>query len=663
MQQRTNTSSLQGERSRALDGLRAFAIFGVVVYHLRLPWLPSGHLGVVIFLVLAGYLTTNSLVRKAQRRGKLEIADLLGTWWNRLRRLWPSVAALVAIVIVLCAWLSPVLLTKMRPDVMPALGFYENWSYIVRGTSYFDQIGGSSPVLHLWYLGVDLQFFLVWTLLLVFLLRAGEKVARYAALVLAVASAAWMAYLYVPGVDPSRVYYGTDTRAFSLLFGAWLAFVFPLGKEPVLFRRLLVRDIPNRGIHTATPFRATILAHLLGLAAVVGLVALMVLIPSDYSLYFRGGLVVVSLLTVILIATLLAPGSLMERILSLPPLAFLGTRSFALYLWHYPIFQLMHADKTTTPWYLRLAAVAIALVAAELSLRLIERPFASRPKARGAEPAAESAKHPRNTRLIVTTIVLVAVGAYAAYAYHTTADQTLVPEDAIVSTGEAADQAMQLDRPAGQADGTSSAQAGDSDATATEHTDDQSSGAKTTKVNVTDSTVLTAPASETSVGKYDPVLIGDSVPGDADWSVRLPDALIDSYIGRRPDQALEVIRGYMDQGVVGNVVVYACFSNTTPYPQTLDELIDAVGSDRKVYLVGTVNPDGFQDEANANLQDAAARYENVQYVDWPAVLEGHLAEYLWADETHLRPEGADVYVDMVVRAIAQAMVDGGGSAS
>jgi flavin-binding protein dodecin len=143
--------------------------------------------------------------------------------------------------------------------------------------------------------------------------------------------------------------------------------------------------------------------------------------------------------------------------------------------------------------------------------------------------------------------------------------------------------------------------------------------------------------------------------------VRLPDALIDTYIGRRPDQAIEVMKGYLDQNVVGHVVVYACFSNTTASAEQLEEMIEIVGEDREVYLVGTVNPDGFQDQANELLQEAADGHDNVHYVDWPEVLEGHLKEYLWADDTHLRPEGAEVYVDMVTRAVAQAMVDAGGT--
>lgn len=642
-------------RVRAIDGLRAIAIIAVMCYHLRLPWVPSGHLGVVVFLVLGGYFATTSFVRAFERDelGPVSIARL---WWNRLRRVWPSVAALVFIVAILCSFLSHVLLTKLRPDALPALGFFLNWSYILRDLSYFDQIGGTSPLLHLWYLGVDLQFFLVWSLVCAAFVRVGKPTLRRVALVLAAASAVWMYQAYVPGADPTRVYYGTDTRAFSMLLGAWLALAFPLGKVPVVGRPLLIKTVEPHGSHSNVQrYRATVFASLMGLLALAGLIACMVLVPADDARYYRGGFLCISLAVVVLVATLLAPRSLLGFVLGSPVFSWLGTRSFALYLWHYPIFLLMEANKTTTPWWMRLAAVGVALVAAELSLRLVERPFA---------PVAKDApQKPAPARLVVTALVLCCAGGYAAYVLDITPKATLVPEEAIVSTGVAVDQAREIE-PVG-ADGSvaDGQQAGD------EATGAGNAGEKTTdadkqtpaRVEVDEDTVVYAPASESSTGVRDPVLIGDSVPGDAVWTTRLPNILEDCYIGRRPDQALEVFRGYEAQGVVGHVVVFATFSNTTPSIDQLEELVSISGPDRKVFFVGTFNPDGFQDAANNNLQEVADRYDNVSYIDWPSVVTGNEGAYLWADVTHLRPEGAEVYVDMIVRAIAQDLVDEGGT--
>ncbi len=671
-------NGIKVSRNSGIDGLRALCVVAVILYHLNLPWVPSGHMGVVVFLVLSGYFTTSTIMRLMEAERRAAIVSLFRAWGRRLLRIVPSVVALVAIVGTICAVGNHVLLTKMRPDVLPSLGFYLNWSYILRNVSYFDLIGGTSPLLHLWYLGVDLQFYFVWTLALFVLVRISTPVARRVALLLAIASGVWMAYMYVPGADPSRIYYGTDTRAFSLLLGSWLALAFPLGQRPQLFAKALVRPPKDKDAKDAPEFRATIFASFLGLLALGGIVASMILLPADSDIWYRGGMFAFSALVVILMATMLAPRSLLGIILGLAPFRVLGARAFALYLWHYPIFLLMGANKSTTVWWMRLAAIAISLVAAELSLRLVERPFAPKthsPKAERSTASHETKPqfHRPKLAIVFSTIVIAATGAYTYYALANTPDESLVPKESLVSTGTGASQAMDLSQMKSDSSSSSASATSSSSASASSSSSKQDSNAnkdKDKKVQVTERTIVHAPATEVSKGIRDPVLIGDSVPGDAGdefiytglgWDTRLPDALVDTFIGRRPDQALEVLQGYLDQSAVGQVVVMACFSNSTPYPETLEAMVNAIGPQRRLYLVGTVNPDGFQDEANENLKNAAKAHDNVYYVDWPSVLEGHLEEYLWADATHLRPEGASVYVDMIVRAIAQDVVDSGGS--
>lgn len=650
-------------RNGALDGLRTLSILGILLYHLNLPWLPSGHMGVVMFLVLSGYLATNAVVRTIDSKAKYGFTDVLRAWGRRLVRILPSVLALVAIVGTLCATLNHVLFTKMRPDMVPSIGFYLNWSYILRDVSYFDLIGGTSPLLHLWYLACDLQFFAAWTLILPLLLKRGKPFARRGTFLLALASAAWMAYLFTPGADPSRVYYGTDTRAFSLLLGCWLALWFPLGKEPLCCRRLFVKERNPQKYEPGT-YRATVWAHLLGLLSLAGIVAAMLLIPRDSDIWYRGGMLGFSFVAALLLATLLCPTTIVGALLGLAPLRVLGQRSFAIYLWHYPVILLMNAHKDTTDWWMRLAAVGVSIVAAELSLRLVERPFNLAHKTWTESDNEKDEKKVNRIKIAVfiSSLCIIACGMYTCQAYDTTPTASLVPQEALVSTGTSAGEAMDLSQ------GTQGQSEVPEDDSSTKEADTSARE----PVEVTQRTIVAAPANEVAANKYDPVLIGDSVPGDAGnefvaegfgWEKRLPNSLIDTFIGRNPNQSLDVLRGYLDQGVVGKVVVMACFSNSTPSPETLDAMIEAAGAERQIYLVGTVNPDGFQEAANANLQAAADAHDNVHYVDWPAVLDGHMDEYLWADATHLRPEGALVYVDMVVHAVAQDLVDAGGTAT
>ena len=683
-------------RVTALDGLRTLAILSVVAYHLGLAWLPSGHMGVVMFLVLSGYLVTCSVIRgfewACERSAEAAVAGAgaaagvaggpgvavvggssgsprfgagLGSfWWRRFKRIWPPMAVMVVLVALLCVAFNHVLLTKMRPDIAPALLGFENIWYIVHGLSYFEQIGDPSPLTHLWYIGLDVQLCIVWPLLLSVLLRlrASRRAMRLACLGLALLSAVLMGVLFDPSSDPSRVYYGPDTRAFAVLIGAWLALAWPLGQLPVLGRGLVAR----LGLHGVT---------LVGGVALLGLVAVMAFVPSGSAFFYYGGMVLVCLLTVLLMVALLSPANPLERLFSLPPVVWLGARSYALYLWHYPIIYLLGAEGHA-PWWLKLLAVVLSVGAAELSWLLVERPLADGRAAEGFRQLAAWVRRgplPAAGTFATTGVVaLASVGALVGCLI--VPDKVLVPKEALVSTGASVDHGIDLS--AGRSDAADGGAT--SDQGATPDGQDAAADAGTPPLNeptpadiaAQAAANLTLPegyfslqagAAETDAGLYDPVLVGDSVPGDTNFSDVFLGGYIDSYIGRHPFQAVDVLQDYIEQGVVGRVVVLATFSNSLATTDELDQLVAEAGPDRQVYLVGTVNPDGFQDEANAGLIDCAERYDNVHYVDWPAVCVGNEDVYLYPDGTHLTPDGAPVYLDMIARAIARDIVAAGGS--
>lgn len=665
-----------GRRVAALDGLRALAIASVVLYHLGAGWLPSGHLGVAMFLVLTGYLVTCSLMRAWERTGSVSPARFLV---RRFRRIWPSMAVLVAVVLAVCVAANHILLTKGRPDAVPSLLFFLNWHYVASGASYFDQIGGPSPLTHLWYLSVDAQFCLVWALVCWAVMRHGDhRVAlRRAALAGAVVSSVAMGVLFVPGADPSRVYYGLDTRAFSLLAGAWLGLALPLGTLPARARGLLweirsAAHVRGRGAHAAPGVlraapsspaapatSATAAARLLGPACLSALVLIMVLAPSASAFMFRGGMALAALLTVGLAASLLVPGTPLGRLLGTRPVVWLGERAFALYLWHYPVFVL--ADAPSGAWWVQLLCAAASLGLAELSLRLVERPFAD---GRAASAAREllawlrpgtraRADVGRAATAAAAAVVCVVVSGTALAGSLTVPDEFLVPPDAIRNTGDAVDSGMDLTARIQAARSAASSAAPEADAQPMPAQLPDPQGSIT----------LHAAAAERAASLLDPVMIGDSVPGDAQeyFDQHVPDGLLDAYVGRRPDEMLQVLEDYLAQGVVGHVVVLQAFSNNIPTEEELDQMVADCGPDRQVYLVNVRIPEEEEAVINANLAAAAERHDNVHLIDWNGYSQGNEEAWLYPDMTHLQEEGVASYIDLVTNAIAGSVAEAGGT--
>ncbi len=660
-------------RIDALDGLRAIAILAVMLYHMAIPWLPSGHMGVVMFLVLTGYLASSTVLRTMRRERSLSLPRL---WAKRVLRIWPSMAVMIVCTVALCTAFNHILLTKLRPDLLPSLLLSNNIGAIIRGASYFDNLGGTPPLTHLWYLGVDFQFFLVWTALAGVLCTRGRSTrrARITALVLALISAVLMAVLYDPNADPTRVYYGPDTRAFAPLLGAWLGLAWPLGGRPVRLgaSRRTVRSIP---LGIVSPL------------ALVALFVIMVLVPDTSPFLYRGGMLLVAILTVLVIAGALDRRSGFSRILSIRPLVWLGTRSYGLYLWHFPLFQLFKVTNNTTSPLMIVVAVALSFVAAELSIRLVEKPLSQNqlPLIINSESLQRAEGPVRFLAMLPAALVTIAL-AVGITGLLVVPPETAVPDGALKSTGAGAAEAIDLSSKKKETtdDGTSSDSKSDdesddksddstskdadktkSDDESKDDTSDKDKDKEKEKQDLDDlptgTITLEASSDSVSSGLFTPVIIADSVAGDADWcfSEHIPDGLLDSYVGRRPDQALSVLEGYLDQGVVGNIVILDSFSNVPADEATMTSLIESCG-DRKVYLVNVRIPEVEQEQINNTLARYADSYDNVTLIDWYSYSEGH-DEWIYPDGEHLTPEGQPYYVDMITNAIARDFAEDGGT--
>ncbi|HEY7325947.1 MAG TPA: acyltransferase family protein [Streptosporangiaceae bacterium] len=376
-----------------LDGLRAIAVLTVIAFHEQFSWAPGGLLGVGVFFTLSGYLITDLLLGRWTATGRLHLADF---WLRRGRRLLP---ALFVMLIVVTAWVTVadrVRLGSLRGAVTAAATYSSNWYLIGVNQSYFARFAPPEPLDHLWSLAVEEQFYLIWPWLLLFGLffvrrRGAAGIAWLAipTLALATASAIAMYVLYQPGVDPTRVYEGTDTRAAGLLIGAALAMLWPSSRAGRSARKVgWLLDVPA----------------VAGLAVIV----LMTWRVGQYSPFlYQGGMVLLSLATAAAVAAAACPSSIVGAALGWAPLRWIGVRSYGIYLWHYPVIVLTSPANATEDLPRAAAQIAATVVIAALSWRFVEEPVR-----RGA--IARAWRRMRERRLARPGVPRVAAASAAA---------------------------------------------------------------------------------------------------------------------------------------------------------------------------------------------------------------------------------------------------------
>ena len=584
----------------ALDGLRALAVLGVIAYHMGMAWAPGGLLGVTVFFVLSGYLITSLLLIEWDNTGTINLPQF---WLRRIKRLFPAIAFVIICVAALTTIFDHSLLTKLREDMWAALCWVTNWWYILRDVSYFDALGAPSPVTHFWSLAIEEQFYVVWPVVLILAHKFGVKRShmRNATLVLVLASALEMALLFNPDADPSRVYYGTDTRAFSLLIGAWLAFVWPSNQLGANNEVQLDRNV-------------RIALDAVGGIALIGLIAMMGCIEGTSAIMYRGGILLASIITMVIIAVIVHPSSILGKVFSAKPLVWIGLRSYGIYLWHYPLLLLMNprSNIAGTPWWMYLVELAVMFACAAFSYKFVEDPirhgsigtFVSRVRS-GEVYLADWLRDHAIPTAAAAAVTLVCVGGLI-FVPNTSAlegGDLLKDESAHVAGVPAANDAATAEK-----------------------------------------------------AKLDVLMIGDSVSVRAipNFTETFPYGAIDAAVNRQLTVGEDVYRSYAEQGIVGDIVVFALGTNGQVTDEQLDDLLGEVGTDKHVLFVNTRSPQTWMAETNAALERAADRYDNVQVIDWYSASAPH-GDWFDGDGTHLSQDGAQAYIDLVHDAIADLL--------
>jgi peptidoglycan/LPS O-acetylase OafA/YrhL len=636
-----------------LDGLRALAVLAVIAYHLNLNFAPGGLLGVGVFFVLSGYLITDILVSEWRQSGRIDLKDF---WLRRARRLLPGLFFMIVIVVAWITLFDHPLLSKIRGDVLAAVLYVSNWWLIFHHVSYFASFGPPSPLGHLWSLAVEEQFYLFWPLLLILGLRLVPRRGPLVGLtvMLAAASALLMALIYQPGTDPSRVYYGTDTRSFALLIGAALALVWPSRKlSPAIspWARLTLDVVGGTGLF---------------------IILYMIWQTNEYEDFlYRGGLVVVSVATAMVVAMLAHPASRLSKILAWSPLRWLGVRSYGIYLWHYPVIVLTSPAVNTEGVDVTRAIlqVAASIGLAAFSWQVVEDPIRRGAIGRrGADMRQRGSRQIRlrGSRWVASAGALVALGVscFGMARPIPAATTSLTSGVTNISPNEPASPSHE--HGSGQPDTSSTTEGNHPSGTdvakttpnghgvnqgttspGTTGTGTQPSGQKGTQGGASKSAGASTQKSGRGV-----TAIGDSVMIDIAPYLQklLPGIVIDAHIGRQMYEAPNVVSQLKSKGNLGKCVIVELGTNGPFTKNQLESLLGSLGNPQQIVLVNTRVPRPWQNVVNSTLADVAASHPNITLVDWYGASAGHDA-FFYPDGVHLNPEGSKFYASLVAKAV------------
>ncbi|CAM4366229.1 peptidoglycan/LPS O-acetylase OafA/YrhL [Paenibacillus endophyticus] len=628
-----------------LDGLRAVAVLAVIAYHLNLKAVPGGLLGVSMFFVLSGYLITDILLKQL---GQNKAIDLKAFFIRRARRLLPAMFLMIALVSLWLVVSDSSRLFALRGDIGSALLYISNWWLIFHEISYFESFGPASPFGHLWSLAVEEQFYLVWPLLLIAAIRFVPKRGQFALWTLAAAalSAGAMAMLYQPGIDPSRVYYGTDTRAFALLIGAALAVVWPSWK-----------------LSTTISQRSRILLDSVGTAGMT-VIAVMIATTGEYDAFlYRGGMVLLAIATAAVVAAMAHPASKLASVIGSKSLAWIGVRSYGIYLYHYPIIVLTTPTAEAGELHLARAFMQAVLtfVLAELSWRFVEEPIRHGAIGRLFRSLKECFQIPHLRKSTSYFVGIVLIVSCVSCASSVNLQSAAVQADSGSATNHPAVTIETTPTPHNPAEPDAAGKPDKIEDTLQTKPDETGGKPVAVVAKPTTPTATAAPAPGAKPDASHPIAeitaIGDSVLLDAGPYLEklLPGIAIDGKVGRQFSQAVAILEKLKRGDELADTVIIELGTNGSFTTKQMAALLDTIGPKRKIFMINTRVPRKWQDTVNKMLAETAKANENVTIVDWYSASKGK-KDFFSTDGVHLKKHGASFYADMVAKALKREEV-------
>lgn len=599
-------------RNRALDGIRGLALIAVLAYHVGPGVFRGGFLGVEIFFVLSGFLLTSLLLAERERAGHI---DHVRYAIRRVRRLVPAGLALLAGILLVAPVVAPEDVHRLRGDLLSSLAAVTNWRLIADGSSYFAVAGRPPFVRHLWSLAVEIQFCVVCSLAAAWLAKREKWIAVRISFVAMAASALAMTLLY-RSPDPSRAYYGTDTRFGALASGVMLAVVLSGGVAD------RIADAARRVVVPA--------------AAALG--ALVIVADQTARWMYPAGFLVTQAATIVLIVAAISDRRSRE-VLGTSALRWLGERSYGIYLWHWPLVVLLRPgiDVTWHPIVTAAVTIGVATALGTLSFRLVERPIIGAPRVREVWSRLAGSE----ARLAAGAAAITTIAAFAGLAVRLPTNDPIADS---ISAGEsfiAARLGVASELPP---EATARVQAA-------------VLGAQPASARQPAPGPLPAPQAHLSTfvpGSTSVSAIGDSVMvgGAKSLSEKLgASGYIDAAKNRRFSEAATIARNIREQGRLGRVVIVHLGNNGPVTDGEIEDFLHQVKGVQSVLLVTVRVNRAWQGSVNDTLRAGAARHRStIKLVDWHAHSEGH-PEWFYSDGTHLRSAGAEQYAKLLTGSI------------
>ncbi|WP_421429701.1 acyltransferase family protein [Lactiplantibacillus plantarum] len=625
------------------DGIRTLAVLGVIIYHLMPASLQGGYLGVPIFFVVSGYLITDILLQDILSRGHVRIWRFLG---HRMRRLYPAFVTMLLGTTAYITLFQRSLLTNIRATVLTNLVYVYNWFEINHGQSYFDRFNGESPFTHLWSLSIEGQYYLFWPLVIGILMVIFKKRSRvfWFMMIAAGISAITMAMLYDPA-NTNRVYYGTDTRMFAILLGSGLAFIWP--------SRELSADIANVN-------RVTL--DILGGASLIAIIWMFFQMSGQSDFTYRGGMLLFTVLSTVLVATVAHPASHLNRVLTNPLFKYVGQRSYGIYLYQFPVMIFYETKVKNIGDHLLLNSlieVALILIVTELSYRFIENPMRHYDYSRLLVDFKDFLRKPKfnrvTTAIVALTTVLFVITAVGFVQQPSKAEANKKTElqKTIAANSKAADKknAAALKRQK-----AAQAAAASSKKVATEKMQTKQAEAKlNSKQKQVEKEYDLKPQVVLAMANTDLTAIGDSVLLDVSSDLQdvIPGTVVQGRVGRQVTEVPGIINSLKSQGQLAHNVLLNIGTNGTITDDQAEQVVKLIGKNRQIFWVTAHVPtQSWQNQVNAQIAKTAKKHANVHVIDWHGRAQNQ-SGWFADDNVHPNTTGNRQLTNLIANRIAE----------